>query len=295
MLTGRLGLETARVPQVDRHGLLWLGRGTITVEDGTLHFRTAGFDDLPAGDFALPFQMLSCLLMQPGTTVSHDALRVLARHGTGLVVIGEGGVRFYASLPAGPDRSARARRQALRWADPAQRLALVRRMYAWRMGEVVPADDLDTLRGIEGARVRLAYRTIAKRFGVPWRGRRYDRADPEAADGPNQAINHAATAVQAAAMVATAVTGAIPQLGFIHEDSGYAFALDIADLFRESVTLPCAFRALKEWEASRDRTLEFTVRTLVGRHVRAEGVVPAMIDRIKDLLDDDNTDRLGDA
>ncbi len=38
MLRGRLGLETARIPHADRHGLLWLSRGALTVQDGTLRF-----------------------------------------------------------------------------------------------------------------------------------------------------------------------------------------------------------------------------------------------------------------
>src|SRR5262245_66386766 len=102
MLKGRLGLEGARIPQADRHGLLTLGRGQLYVQDGTLRFRTAGFDDLQAGDYALPFQTVSCVVLEPGTTVSHDALRLLARHGTGLAATGEGGIRFYASMPFGP-------------------------------------------------------------------------------------------------------------------------------------------------------------------------------------------------
>lgn len=290
MLPGRLGLDSARIPQADRHGVMWLGRGQLSAEDGTLRFVTPGFDGLPSGDYSIPFQVLSCILLQPGSTVSHDALRLLARHGTGLVGVGEDGVRLYASLPAGPDRSARARRQAERWADPSRRIAIVRRMYAWRMGEVVPVDSLDALRGIEGARVRMAYKTIAHRYGIKWLGRKYDRANPEAADEPNQAINHAATAVQATAMVATAVAGAIPQLGFIHEDSGHAFALDIADLFRESITLPAAFKGVNEWRAAKTGTLESTVRKATGRELRSESVVTRMIDRIKELLDDGGGD-----
>ena len=42
MLKGRLGLETARIPHADRHGLLWLERGTLSVEDGCLRFVCAG-------------------------------------------------------------------------------------------------------------------------------------------------------------------------------------------------------------------------------------------------------------
>ena len=42
MLLGRLGLEKARIPHADRHGLLWLERGRLEVEDGCLRFITAG-------------------------------------------------------------------------------------------------------------------------------------------------------------------------------------------------------------------------------------------------------------
>ena len=38
MLKGRLGLETARFPHADRHGLLWLERGELCVIDGCVHF-----------------------------------------------------------------------------------------------------------------------------------------------------------------------------------------------------------------------------------------------------------------
>ena len=91
MLKGRLGLEAARIPHADRHGLLWLARGNLSVEDGTLHFRTAGSPDMAAGDYAIPFQNISFILLGPGSTVSHDVLRLLARHGTGLVAVGEDG------------------------------------------------------------------------------------------------------------------------------------------------------------------------------------------------------------
>ncbi|NLI77830.1 MAG: type I-E CRISPR-associated endonuclease Cas1 [Candidatus Riflebacteria bacterium] len=284
MLKGRLGLETARVPHADRHGLVWLARGRLYVVDGTLRFATVGWDDLPAGDYAIPFQMLSGILMQPGTTVSHDALRLLARHGTALVAVGEDGIRFYAGMPFGPDDSRLAREQARCWADEGgRRLEVARRMYAWRLGEVFPDSEISVLRGIEGARMKETYVRIAQQFGIEWRGRRYDRANPEAADEPNQAINHAATAVEAAAMIAVAVTGTLPQLGFIHEDSGNAFCLDIADLHRDSVTLPVAFGAVGTPRTGVE-TLERVVRRLAGKAFRTQRLIPKMIEQIKELF-----------
>lgn len=293
MLKGRLGLETARIPHADRHGLLWLARGNLTVEDGTLRFRTAGGGGLPAGDYGIPFQMVTAILLEPGTTVSHDALRLLARHGTGLVAIGEEGTRFYASMPFGPDASALARRQVVAWADATERLRVARRMYGWRFGEVLPDESIEVLRGIEGARMRETYRRLAEQFGVSWSGRRYDRNDPSSNDPVNQAINHAASALESAALIAVAVTGTVPQLGFIHEESGSAFPLDIADLFRASITLPAAFAAVAECQRDIRLPLERTVRRMAGRAIREKQVVPAMIDRIKGLFDAD--DRGGDA
>ena len=282
MLAGRLGLELARIPHADRHGLLWLDRGNLTVESGCLRFVTAG-GALDPGDYQIPHQSVSMILLGPGSTISHDALRLLARHGTLMAAVGEGGVRLYTAPPMGPDRSELARRQAGLWANPETRVDVARRMYAWRLGEVLPQRDIAALRGIEGARMKESYRLVANRFGVQWRGRRYDRANPAAADFANQAINHAATAVQAAAAIAVTSLSALPQLGFIHEESDQAFVLDIADLLRDKVTLPVAFAAAKEAEAGTE-TIDRIVRRRVAVAFRKEKVIPAMIDRIKDLL-----------
>lgn len=289
MLKGRLGLETARIPHADRHGLLWLARGNLTAEDGTLRFCTAGSPDMAPGDYAIPFQGISMILLGPGSTVSHDVLRLLARHGTGLMATGDDGVRAYTALPFGPDDSRLARLQVQAWADTrGRRVAIARRMYGWRFDEILPHRDIAVLRGIEGARMKDLYRLLAQKYGVRWAGRHYDREAPSAGDLPNQAINHAASAVEAAAALAVASTATVPQLGFVHEDSANAFVLDIADLFRDQVTLPIAFQAAKLAERRPDVSVDRQVRRLAGRLFRDEAVIPAMIDKIKALFDADD-------
>ena len=291
MFKGRLGLETARIPHADRAGLLWLSRGALTARDGTLSFergsQLAENDPLGPGHYAIPFQGVSMILLGPGSTVSHDALRLLARHGTALAAVGEDGVRCYTAPPLISDRSGLARRQARAWADTNARLQIARRMYAWRLGEVLPHGDISVLRGIEGAKMKATYRLVALQIGITWQGRRYDRARPMATDLPNQALNHAASAVEAAAAIAVAATATIPQLGFIHEDAGQSFVLDIADLFRDSVTIPTAFRAAKK--ALRDtasENIERVTRRETGRTLSRERTIPKMIERIKDLFED---------
>ncbi len=282
MLKGRLGLETSRMPHADRHGLIWFERGELCVIDGCLHF-FQGKDSLTPYSVQIPHQTVSMILLGPGSTVTHDALRLLARHGTLMAAVGEDGVRCYTAPALLPDRSDIARRQAELWGNPRRRISVARHMYALRLGEVLPHRDLDTLRGIEGSRVKATYRLMAQRYGIEWKGRHYDRANPSATDIPNQAINHAATAVQAAAAIAVQAVAAIPQLGFIHEDSGQSFILDIADLFRDTITLQIAFTVAKKTETD-SQTVDRLVRREAATVFRKQQVIPAMIDRIKQVI-----------
>ena len=282
MLSGRLGLDKARIAYGDRWSLIWLDQGRLEVEAGCLHFVTKG-GVLPAGDYQIPHQALSMILLGPGSSVTHDVFRLLANHGTALVAIGQGGVRLYSAQPLGANDSALARQQATLWGAKRTRIDVARKMYALRMGKVLPHRDIDVLRGIEGARVKDAYREAAEKHGIKWNGRHYDRASPNAADLPNQAINHAASAVKAAAAIAVAATATIPQLGFIHEDSAQAFILDVADLFRESCTLEIAFGAVKGVEGG-SKTVDYLVRNRAAAVFSDKQVIPAMIDQIKTIL-----------
>ncbi len=141
--------------------------------------------------------------------------------------------------------------------------------------------------------MRTMYKTVAQQCGIKWHGRRYDRQNPNAADLPNQAINHSATAIEAAASIAVASVGALPQLGFIHEHSSIAFVLDVADLYRAEITVPVAFRAVRIHERHPNVPLERCVRRLAGKEFRTRRLIATMIDRIKELFYADV--RSGDA
>ena len=154
-------------------------------------------------------------------------------------------------------------------------MTVARRMYAWRLGEVLPHRDIAVLRGIEGARVEEIYRLTAERMGLRWSGRHYDRSDPVAADGPN----HAASAVEDAAATAVA---AIPQLGFIHGDSGQSFVLNMVDTFRD--TVPCAFKAALVVQRGPGDSIKRVMRRTAAERLRHNEVIPAMIGRIKELF-----------
>ena len=148
----RLGLEMANVPYADRYGLLWLERGSLFVEKGTLRFACAGSPNLAPGAYDIPYQTVSMILLGPGTTVSHDVFRLAASHGMGLIAVGTGGVRMYTSPPLSQDRSALARRQVECWSSPVKRREIVLKMYELRFGEQLPTSDIEELQRLNGPR-----------------------------------------------------------------------------------------------------------------------------------------------
>ena len=162
------------------------------------------------------------------------------------------------------------------------RIRIARRMYGYRFQMAFPNEDIAVLRGMEGSRLKETYKILANQYGVKWVGRRYDRSNPTAADLPNQAINHAATFVEAAADIAVAVVGALPPLGFIHEDSSNAFTLDIADLFRVEITLSLAFSVAAKQVPTNE--LERHIRYEAARWFKKHKLIPRMIDKIRELL-----------
>jgi len=142
----------------------------------------------------IPVGGLACLMLEPGTRVSHAAVVLAARVGCLLVWVGEAGVRLYASGQPGGARADKLLYQAKNALNETARLNVVRKMYEIRFGEPAPERrSIDQLRGIEGVRVREMYRHLAKMYGIEWKARSYDVKDWDKGDLANQCLS-AATA-----------------------------------------------------------------------------------------------------
>ena len=62
--------------------------------------------------------------------------------------------------------------------------------------------------------------------------------------------------------------------------------MDVADLFRDTVLLPAAFKSAKAVIDDPTLNIERYTRRTVGEMLRTERVIPKMIDRIKALFED---------
>jgi CRISPR-associated protein Cas1 len=242
------GLPPPRpIPIKDRSSILFIQRGQLDVIDGAFVVVDAG-----GVRTVIPVGGIACLMLEPGSRVSHAAVVLAARAGTLLIWVGEAGVRLYAAGQPGGARADRLLYQAKLALDDDARLRVVRRMYAIRFDEEPPARrSVDQLRGIEGARVREMYRLLAQRHGVSWEGRKYDPHAWGAADLPNRCLSAATAALYGLAEAAILAAGYAPAIGFLHTGKPQSFVYDIADLFKFETVAPEAFRVMAAVAADR--------------------------------------------
>lgn len=232
------------------------------------------------GKTPVPCAALTTLMLGPGTTITHAAVRTLTEHGCLIVWVGEQGVRSYAQGMGETRSSANLLRQSWLAADAERRLAIVRRMYETRFAEAVdPTLTLQQLRGREGVRVREAYAQASRDTGVPWHGRSYSRTDWGAADPVNRALSCANSCLYGICHAAIVSAGYSPALGFIHTGHMNSFVFDIADLYKADLTIPVAFRVAAESDRDVDSRTRHQCRDLFhARRLLAE--IVGGIDRL---------------
>lgn len=229
----------------------------------------------------IPVGSIACIMLEPGTRVSHRAAALAARVGTLLTWVGEAGVRLYASGQPGGARSDRLLYQARLALDESLRLKVVRKMYELRFGEKPPQRrSIEQLRGIEGARVRKTYQLLAQRHGVTWQGRRYDAQDWDKSDVANRCVSAANACLCGITEAAVLAAGYAPAVGFIHTGKPLSFVYDIADLFKFEGVVPIAFQIAARQPSQPDRAVRLACRD----HFRETKLLRSIIPTIQQVL-----------
>ncbi len=252
--------------------MLFIERGEIDVLDGAFVVidKNGVRTHIPVGSVA-------CLMLEPGTRVSHRAAALAARVGTLLVWVGEAGVRLYASGQPGGARSDRLLYQAKLALDEQARLKVVRRMYEIRFGEKPPERrSVEQLRGIEGARVRKTYQLLAKRHSVTWKGRNYDPSDWDTSDRPNLCLSAATACLYGITEAAVLAAGYAPAVGFIHTGKPLSFVYDIADLYKFETVVPLAFKIAAQNTPMPERRVRLACRDMFRETKLLGKIIPAI-------------------
>jgi len=236
----------------DRWSYLYLEMGRLDVDSNGLGFHQ--------GDAftPIPIDQLSVLMLGPGTTITHAAVKALSLNNCLLAWTGQDGIRLYSASIGGTYSARRIIRQSKLVSDETKRLEVAWRMYRFRFHESIqPVISLESIRGMEGIRVRRTYAEASSKFGVEWKGRKYDQNDWSKGDPLNRALSAANACLYGICHAGILSVGYSPALGFIHTGKMLSFVYDVADLYKTELTIPLAFRLV----AQNPTDLEREVRT----------------------------------
>ncbi len=260
------------IPIKDRISVLYVSKGNLDVLDGAFVIvdKNGIRQHLPVGGVA-------CLMLEPGTRVSHAAVTLASRVGCLLVWIGDGGVRLYASGQPGGARADRLLYQAKLALDDTARLKVVRKMYAMRFKEEPPERrSIEQLRGIEGVRVRKMYELLARQYGITWKSRNYDYNEWGSGDIPNRCLSSATACLYGICEAAILAAGYAPAIGFIHTGKPQSFVYDIADIFKFETVVPVAFRIAARKPSSPERDVRIACRDSFRQSRLLRRIIPTI-------------------
>lgn len=264
------------IPIKDRVSVIFIEKGEIDVVDGAFVVVNAQGTRVCPTLTHVPIGGVACIMLEPGTRVSHRAAALAARVGTLLVWVGEAGVRLYSAGQPGGARSDRLLYQAQLALDESLRLKVVRQMYAIRFGEAPPERrSVEQLRGIEGVRVRQTYQLLAKQYGIKWTGRKYDPEEWDDTDLPNRCLSSATACLYGVTEAAVLAAGYAPAIGFIHTGKPLSFVYDIADVYKFETVVPAAFKvAAAAGGENPERAVRLACRDIFRKSHLLERIIP---------------------
>jgi CRISPR-associated protein Cas1 len=259
------------IPIKDRNSMIFIGKGRIDVRDGAF----VVIDEVNGERMHIPVGSVVCIMLEPGTRISHAAVKLAAATGTLLIWVGEAGVRLYSVGQPGGARSDKLLYQAKLALDDELRLKVVRKMFEIRFNEAAPQRrSVDQLRGIEGARVRATYKLLAKQYGVEWNGRKYDPKDWAKGDVVNQCISAATSCLYGVTEAAILAAGYAPAIGYLHTGKPLSFVYDIADLIKFDTVVPVAFKIAAKHPRRPDQEVRLACREVFRTSKTLRSLIP---------------------
>lgn len=226
------------LPQVkDKYPFIYLERGRLEIDDSSLKWI-----DCEKNIIRLPIVTINCLLLGPGTTVTHEAVKIAAAANCSICWVGEDSLLFYAAGQTPTADTRNLRHQVGLSANPEKSVVVARRMFNRRFPAAeLTGKSLKEMMGMEGYRVRQLYEAKAQQYQVGWKGRNFIPGKFELGDITNRILTASNAGLYGIVASVVHSLGYSPHIGFIHSGSPLPFVYDLADLYKDELCIDLAF------------------------------------------------------
>ena len=231
----------------------------------------------------IPITTISCLLLGPGTSITHRAVANCAQAGCSICWMGMDQAVFYAYGEPATNKSKNLLKQIKYHESKVLHMEIVHKLYNLRYpNEKIKSMSLEQLKGFEGKKMKEFYAECAKKYNIPWNGRLYLDTKFDEADLINKYISSLNTVLYAITRAIIQIMGYSPAIGFIHTGHQQSFTFDLSDLFKEKITIPLAFKLTKNLGYfDRHKMIDEYRKT-----INENKVIKTMIQYLEELFDD---------
>ena len=260
---------------IDRLTFVYLERCSINVDGGAIMAWRDG------SKLSIPAASITCLVLGPGSKLTHEVMKLIGQSGTTVLWTGSDQTRLYAYGAPLANSTELIDAQARIVSNPHKRIECAKKMYAMRFpNDDFTMSDMQKLRGKEGSRMKMLYRSESERTGVPWDYRKYRVGDFDYSDVVNRCITGGTQILYAVELGICHALGASPALGVIHMGTQMSFVYDMADLYKSEFIIPTSFDIAKEhlYEEPEETDLSAVDRDLRTR-VRQQMVDKRLLSR----------------
>lgn len=275
------------LPQVkDKYPFIYLEHGRLEVDDSSIKWIDAEKNTVP-----LPVATLNTLLLGPGTTVTHEAVKTAVAANCSLCWVGEDSLLFYAAGFLATSHTRNLRHQLEQAADADKSLDTAKRLFARRFPDAdLEGKTLKEMMGMEGYRVRALYQQKAEDYQVGWKGRVFTPGKFEISDITNQVLTANNAALYGILCSAVHSLGYSPHIGFIHSGSPLPFIYDLADLYKEQLCIDLAFALTRDMAGRYEKQ---KVAAAFRQRVIDMDLLAKLADDIADILGGSHARRRG--
>lgn len=260
----------------DSHAFLYIEHASITQDSCSVVVVDTD------GTIKIPTANIIVLLIGPGTSITHQAIKTITKNGCSIVWTGSEGERFYASGMPETKKSSNILLQASAWANPETRKIVANNLYRKKTGtDLSEVFSIEQLMGFEGIRTRNLYENLANQFAVPWGGREYQISKIKNEDKVNKGITILNQLLYAVVHGVIVSVGYSPAIGFIHSGTQLSFVYDIADIYKEETSIKAAFEYVGLSEGVFN---EKDLRILMRKKIYEQKVLENIVSDIKDVL-----------
>jgi CRISPR-associated protein Cas1 len=210
----------------------------ISVSKGELSCHKGG---LEVDGEQVPVSQISCIFIGPGTSVTHEAVKILSDSNCHIIFSGRNQRKLYAVDQSSFQDQDKISKQVQISLDDSLSLEAAKKLHKYRFGsEPDDCSSLPEIRGKEGSLMKEIYHSKSDKFGVDWNGRVTD-GNWSDLDDINRAISKANSWLYGVVESAVVMAGFLPGIGILHRNRPRGLVFDLADVFKADTSISAAF------------------------------------------------------